>query len=520
MSWATFDGPEENKYKAMLFYDFKDYEGFKELFGIQHHGNGAKSRRNKILLSYIKDPKWIKMSHDENPSRVRRAKMHANLKNMTDLFWALVNRANNECMDGSELIRLLDFRLWSNQYHLDDYAGLCEDGDVNSIRYVRNDNGRVFKKKCGRFLHDVLMESKFGQELPEPVMKWLCEEFTQRWQTHASEQLPEYTLHVDDAFDKIYSSRYCKGYFGSCMTDDGYWTFYRDAVKARAAYLTDSEGLIVARCVIYDDVLIETGEHEGEKVRLAERQYSTDGVDLLKRVLVDKLVKAGEIDGYKKVGADCHSPYAFVWNDGTALSEDMSIRCVLDHGDTVSYQDTFKYYDIDSYRADNHGYGCIGLEDTDGRMEDDDRYYDEYHDEYTDSVTITVYYHGREITCAEDNLDDFVYVDSEGDYYHDDDVVYSNYESAYVVENDAYYSDVTEDWYSNESDKEEDEREWYENNGYVYSEYDDEWFEDEDDVVTIVRWFGSEETISKDSLARYFSDVDYDEERGVYVEKR
>lgn len=38
----------------MLFYKFRNFEEFNELFGIQHHGNGEKSRKNKILLSYIK----------------------------------------------------------------------------------------------------------------------------------------------------------------------------------------------------------------------------------------------------------------------------------------------------------------------------------------------------------------------------------------------------------------------------------------------------------------------------------
>lgn len=43
----------------MLFYKFRNFEEFNELFGIQHHGNGEKSRKNKILLSYIKDRKLL-----------------------------------------------------------------------------------------------------------------------------------------------------------------------------------------------------------------------------------------------------------------------------------------------------------------------------------------------------------------------------------------------------------------------------------------------------------------------------
>ena len=39
----------------MLQFDFNGFEGFKERFGIQEHGNGSKSRKNKILLAFVKD---------------------------------------------------------------------------------------------------------------------------------------------------------------------------------------------------------------------------------------------------------------------------------------------------------------------------------------------------------------------------------------------------------------------------------------------------------------------------------
>jgi hypothetical protein len=44
----------------MLCYNFKDYAGFQERFGIVEHGNGEKSRKNKILLAYIKQPSLFK----------------------------------------------------------------------------------------------------------------------------------------------------------------------------------------------------------------------------------------------------------------------------------------------------------------------------------------------------------------------------------------------------------------------------------------------------------------------------
>lgn len=39
----------------MLYYNFKNYEEFNALFGIVKHGNNNESRKNKILLAYLKD---------------------------------------------------------------------------------------------------------------------------------------------------------------------------------------------------------------------------------------------------------------------------------------------------------------------------------------------------------------------------------------------------------------------------------------------------------------------------------
>lgn len=484
------------------------------------HGNGVKSRRNKILLSYIKDPRWLKDARRDDSWR-KWAQHQANTTNMSQLYANLLSRIRYECQVGSEYISILDFRMWSNQYHLDDYRGICEDGDINSIRYVRNDNGRVFKKKAGRFLHDVLMEHDFGKTLPEPVMKWLCEEFTQRWQTHASSHLPDYTLHVSDAleaFEDIYDSDRCKGDFGSCMVDDGYYYFYKNAVKSRAAWLEDNDGDIVARCIIYDDVELFDDENH-RKIRIAERQYSTDCDDLLKRILVDKLIEAGHIDAYKKVGADCHSPRAFVWNDGTPCDVRMKISCDLDFDDELSYQDSFKWYNMSRREAYNFSRsGCYELDTTEGRLEEEGEW-DSWHERYAENV-VTVYYHGREYTCDEDNLEDFVYVEDENEYYHSDDVTYCTDIDDYVLEENAYYSDRLGEYYSDEDRMHDDEQEWYEDHGWVYSEYDGEWYEDADDVVRIRRASGYEETISKDSLASEFSEEEltYDEEEGIYVE--
>ena len=264
----------------MLVYNF-NYEGFKELFGVRECGNGTKTRRNKVLLSYIKNPKWLKMKDTDFSGMERFGWRQANITNMNDLWLMLERRIRWECdsLCDSDPINLLgNWTVWSQQYKLDEYQGICEDGDTGSIRYVRRDTGRVYKKKAGRFLHDILMEYDFGKELDESVMKWFCEEFTQRWHTLVASKLPNYELHVSselEAFERIYSTSECADDFNSCMMDDEYYYFYKNAVKARAAYLQNDSGLIVARCIIYDECHLEDGS--GKVVRLAERQYAESG---------------------------------------------------------------------------------------------------------------------------------------------------------------------------------------------------------------------------------------------------
>ena len=97
--------------------------------------------------------------------------------------------------------------------------------------------------------------------------------------------LPQNRLHVDSNFQKIYDSDECAGDFHSCMVDKGFHTFYENAVNASAAYLENEDEKIIARCIIYNEV-----HDQHDKVwRLAERQYSTDCNDILKRALVDEM---------------------------------------------------------------------------------------------------------------------------------------------------------------------------------------------------------------------------------------
>ena len=80
---------------------------------------------------------------------------------------------------------------------------------------------------------------------------------------------------------------------------------------------------------------METG---GKTIRYREN-------NTLKRALIDALIKGGHIDGYKKVGAGCGDSRAFVDLEENSLSDrKFRIECDLDYDDTLSYQDSFKWY--------------------------------------------------------------------------------------------------------------------------------------------------------------------------------
>ena len=234
--------------------------------------------------------------------------------------------------------------------------------------------------KAGKFFTSIIKETEIGQILSEQVVNWLSEEFTQDWQTYTFGQTPNVELHVDDDFKLIYDVDACRYFNGcSCMVGRDRHSFYEEAVDAKAAYLLDIDGYVLARAIIFTDVKDE----DGNKWRLLERQYSKESNEVLKRLLVDMLIKGNYIDGYKQIGAGCSESRAFVANDGTSLADKkFSIRCELDTYATLSYQDSFKFYDYDKSIAYNYAdvrYD-YNLDTTDLNLEgdDDDQAYHEF----------------------------------------------------------------------------------------------------------------------------------------------
>ena len=229
----------------------------------------------------------------------------------------------------------------------------------------------------------------------------------------------------------------------------------------------------MARCVIFNKVYVKGKD---KTLRLAERQYSSEGDDDLKRILVNRLIAEGYIDGYKKVGAGCHDSRAFVLNDGTSLEEEhLSIRCDLDFGEPLSYQDSFKYYDcfcrIAWNRAGDFNYA---LDTTDGCIEGE---WDSWHEEFVRTTNTVYVWNWRggfynEETCDADRMDDFTEID--GEFY--DEVNYSQHYDCYYPLDKSTWCEEMED-YLPDDEYEEILEEWKSYN-WKWDEYNEKLVEE------------------------------------------
>lgn len=476
----------------MLYYDVKNYEEFQTRFGTQKHGNGVSNKKNKILLTYIKNKELLHTAVTTGNAEL------ITIPDMTELKKTM-NRKIQESGEKDENLPHKSFLngliFYSNAYSTDDYYGVCEDGDMKSVRYINHANGRVYKMKAGKYYRSLVLQTAFGKKLPEQVLVYLCEEFAADWQTYTMGKLPKNSLVVNKDFERIYSNSACVGDFQSCMMDKYLHSFYQYSVDASAAYLTNEDKKVIARCIIYNKVT----DQDGNKWRLAERQYASDGNDVLKRVLIDALIKENHIDGYKKIGAGCGDSRAFVDTEGNSLSEkEFEIECNLDYNDTLSYQDSFKWYNEYSRIATNYENGDISLDITDGSINGDEQDYDDYHD-YHCASTIQVFVHNAEYYCDSENMDDFIYIGSLDQYHHEEDVSTCEKCGDYYLSSEGYYSDLIEEGYCCKDCKEKAEQEYKENH-WFYSDYDQAYYRLETELTTYQSWNPEKESYEEKSI--------------------
>ena len=410
---------------------FQDARGFQEIFGIREHDNGVKSRRNSILLSYYKSKSVWDYSKRRNLDLLL-----LNIRDMNSLHNIVMSVICDEMTNFNYTVELMGRYYRSNVFETDECRGLPSNGAIGFVRYItheQNRDGKIYRMRAGRFFKRLILETKFGRALPVQVVNWLCEQFTEQWSSYVTRKRPNFTLKVDDDFRRIYSydeDEGCTYDFGSCMMDDDQYIFYRECVKAKAAYLENEDGRIIARCVIFT----EAHDQNGKVWRLAERQYAEEGRDFLKRCLVDALIDGGYIDAYKRVGVDCHKTTAYVDIEGNSLQHlKFSIECKLEFSQNpddawdsgkchiLSYQDSFKYFDPYkkiAYNSEPDDYSNIFMLDTTNCYLEGN--WDDYHECWCRDY-YWVWKDGEEMRCDCNRLEDFI--NYTGHYIHKNDFV-------------------------------------------------------------------------------------------------
>lgn len=420
----------------MMYFKFENgFESFKLLFGKRMTNNGKTIRQNGILLSFLKN-------------EFKRKNFSAlGIYSMTNLYRYIMNElyVRDENCNISLTWGKNTLYAMSPDYYTDDREGFCEGYDSKSVRYVRNDTDKVYKMKAGKFMRHLLMSNPKTSGICEQAINYVCETFASEWTAYVESENPEkFNLVVDDDFETIYDQKYLDGNFGSCMVNQCFDSFYREAVDASAASLWKGEK-IVARCVIFNRVF---NKETGEVLRLAERQYSSESNEDLKRVLVNRLISENYIDGYKKVGAGCHDNHAFVRNDGTSLEDNtLYIDCSLEPSDTVSYQDSFKYYNIGEQIAynDSDCYYDYELDITEGQLLAE---WDSYHECYCSEVTMVYVWSSYseryyEETCDVDKLGNFTWHEGYENYY--DELSYCEWDGEYYPKDQTTYCEEMDD---------------------------------------------------------------------------
>lgn len=477
----------------MLYFNFKNFEEFKELFGKRVANNGKVVRSNGILLSFYKHAFKNKIEF-------------ADITNMSQLYDYALNLLSTKGRSKNYSINVMKHTFYSSVYKTDYQKGLCLDGDCNAIRYIVVDTNREYKMKVGKFLRKLITEIHLDELLGEQVVTYVCEEFSNKWRAYAQTEQPnEYTLIVDDDFEAIYNSSnhpdnesgYGRASFDSCMVNESQDAFYKYSVKALAASIWKNDRMY-ARCIIFTEVT----DQDGVAYRLAERQYAAGGSDLLKQILVNMLISGGHIDGYKKIGASCHSSRLFIANDGTDLSDkEFSIKCWLELDDTLSYQDSFKWYDIDSNTAYNHdmNYYTHMLDTTNRYLQGS--CWDDYHERYCQETTEVYVWNRRtcqydRMECDTDALDDFTWIEYYNGYYDEyasceecgcdipyDEAVYCEYEGRYACSDCAIYFEPANSYFSSENAIED----WKSENWHQCDDCN-EYFESSDDLIEVNQW--------------------------------
>lgn len=457
-------------------YCFRNYDDFKEIFGYRKTNNGKMVRKNKILLSLYKNgndkPLRKFLEEETNYKRYRlvnRLFTVSTIQELDSWFICILKSdafVKGECFD-CEYLMDRDYKFYYDhtKWFLNEDGRCTDANNMGNISYIEFDGSRNRETCCSpaRFLKKI-MENYFTifQLLPLPIIRHFEELFAEDWKAYVK-SFEDIQLVVNNTdFYKIYDSYYLEdgdslsnGIFNSCMVDKDLFEFYESLPDCQCAYLLKNDK-IVARCIIFKAYKCDDPKYS---YYLAERQYSANSDDSLKKLLIDKLIEGKYIDGYKKIGAECYDRTNFILvNDESLSLTDLFIETdeFYDIDRTFPYMDSFCYYNHNLHRAYNSDYYhdyTHKLTNTDGNTE----FYGEWSN-----------YYGRYLYYGEE----YQYVDYFQDYILEEDLVLDT-NNNYILMEDAeicphcdnyfregYYSSLTGMSYCCASCKEEAEKRW------------------------------------------------------------
>lgn len=423
--------------------------------------NGRVDRKNKFTFELLKDKQFrseLRLMWSSELEDRRVSSMNTRFYFYNSRFLSLNWGDDNLLKNINKLFSLYEWGgvnslgLWMNipgyeNFRMSPSKNVDKKGKpvkYTTIAYTREGHEECIMSASKMFIEAYKQQSyNKNLHIPNKVLNRCSELFAIEWEAYVKSQ--DYTLHIDDNFEGIYDAKD----FGSCMTDKGFWTMYRDAAKCRAAYLTKGDD-IVARAILWEEAMGE----DGNSYRLLDRCYSLKGDLSLQQVLIDQCREAGVMDLYKPAGCSCQDNRRIKKLNGADFYYLLSIELDLEEGDIVSYMDTFAFYNIKEKRAYNYD-DCAythQLDTTGGCLSGS--IYSDYYDNYINedvaawSEDVSSY-----IDC---NDKDFVYV---GDNY----CLKSN--CICTVDTENYFKDADELYYA------EDRGEYYENNtDLVYSD--------------------------------------------------
>ena len=364
----------------------------------------------------------------------------------------------------------------------------------NYIAYSREGHTAVRERAAKLLLKSIVAGVYY---VAPKVANKMAGDFAERWCAYIKGRDVAYTLHVDDNVERIYDSNYCLGSFHSCMTDAGYTKMYQGVAKA--AYITNGKGLIVARALYWENVL----DIEGNIYRYLDRPYSTDSSASLQELLIDKMKAAELIDLYKPAGTACGDAERIYGLDDNLFSKSLyvpiDINPALKTG-VCPYMDTFKYSDGQSEKlwtdikqvssADvwvlekitGDAYSKVYSQYLDIIIDEDDAVFCEDIQDYADINgedaifctydTCEYFYKDYDLYWADDieeyfkYEDELCYAEDTCEYYYyeeklcrvltadgrefyyknDDGLVWSDAQDHWLLENEAVYMEDTEDY--------------------------------------------------------------------------